>query len=92
MRGTESSHPLPAALVADMNPREQEVLEHRLKRGYPIFFRTRTGILMRVNWSAARGEFRLTNSMCLAVSCNAKPIFLLIAQMNVTPEQIEVAA
>ena len=84
--------PLPAAVLADSNEREQEILANRIKRDIPTYFRTRSGILIRISWSKKEHGFRISNSVSVAWAATAKVAFGLVAKLNEMPDQIEVAA
>jgi len=92
MRNQNPIRPLPAAVLADANGYEQGILESRIKRGFPTYFRLRSGVVVRISWSQSARRFLISNSVCEAWANNAQVAFSLVARMNRMSDQIEVAA
>ena len=72
----------PAAVLADLNWHQQNALEKRIRKGTPAYFRTRSGILIKVTWSETDLAFKLSNAVSNATTYTAKAAYRFITQIN----------
>ena len=86
MKNQSPIRPLPAAFLADCKGAEQGILENRIKRGFPTYFRTRSGTLICISWSERFKEFKISNSVTVATAFTAQAAFRFVAQINEMPE------
>ena len=77
-----TNHIYPAAIIADLSWNQQNALENRIKRGFPAYFRTQVGVLVRVSWSETESAFKLSNAVSNATTYTAKAAYRLISQLN----------
>ena len=76
----------PAAVISDLNWHQQNALENRIKRGFPAYFRTQVGVLVRVSWSESEAVFKISNAVSSATTYTAKAAYRFIFQLNQMPE------